>query len=106
VIHFTPAAGTEGTRKIIARATVDGSPIQDQTLARFHFAGTGRTAAPRRVTVKRHGSTLSVTWTGVAGAAGYGIIVNSSGGVQQQFQVSGRKHSPQITNFPPPTARR
>ena len=35
-----------------------------------------------------------------AGAASYGIIVNSSGGVQEQFQVSGRKHSLQVKNFP------
>ncbi|MDQ2897959.1 MAG: hypothetical protein M3Y09_20395, partial [Actinomycetota bacterium] len=54
-VHFTPAAGVRGVRTIVARATVDGSPIRDQVLTRFPFAGTRRTGSPRRVTVRRNG---------------------------------------------------
>jgi hypothetical protein len=100
-LHFTPAAGAGGTRTIVARATVDGSPIHDQTIARFHFGGTHRTGSPRRVTVRRRGNALLVSWTGVAGAIRYGVIVNSSGGVQQQFTLSARHRSLTISKYPP-----
>ena len=57
-LRFTPAAGAGGIRTIVARATVDGSPIRDQVIARFRFAGTHRTGSPRRVTARRRGGTL------------------------------------------------
>ncbi|MGI8412566.1 MAG: delta-60 repeat domain-containing protein [Solirubrobacteraceae bacterium] len=99
-LHFTPGAGPRGTRTIVARATVDGSPIQDQVLARFHFAGTPRTGAPRRVTVRRHGGTLLISWSAVAGAVRYGVVVNRSGGAQQQFTLSARRRSLRIPAYP------
>ena len=99
-LHFTPAAGARGTRTIVARATVDGSPIRDQVIAHFPFAGTGRTGSPRQLTVRRKATALIVSWSPVAGAVRYGVIVNHSGGTQQQFTVSARRHSLRVAAFP------
>ena len=75
-IRFTPAPGVAGPRTIVAHATVDGVPIQDQTIAKFTFAGTRPAAEPAKVSVKRAGGTLVVTWAPSAGAVGYGILVH------------------------------
>jgi hypothetical protein len=98
-LHFTPAAGARGTRTIVARATVDGSPIRDQTIARFHYAGTSRTGKPGRVTVRRKGTTLVVSWAPVTGALRYGVVVNRSGGSQHRYVVSSRVHSLRIKGY-------
>jgi hypothetical protein len=99
-LHFTPAAGAGGVRTIVARATVDGSPIRDQVLAHFRFAGTPRTGSPRRVTAHRRGGTPVISWSPVAGAVSYGIVVNRSGGAQQQFTRSAHHRSLKIAKYP------
>jgi hypothetical protein len=100
VLRFTPAPGLRGTRTIVAQATVDGSPIADQTLARFQFAGTPRAGQPRKVTVRRRGSTLIVRWSAVAGAVRYGILVKRSDGSQQRLVVASRSRSVRIRAYP------
>ena len=99
-IRFTPAPGPGGERTIVAGATVDGSPIQNQTIARFHFAGTGRAGRPRRVTVRRVGRTVSVRWSAVAGTVRYGVVVDRSDGSQQRLVLSARRRSLRITRYP------
>ena len=99
-IHLTPAAGVRGERTIVARATVDGSPIQDQTIARFHFAGTPKAGRPGRVTNRRNGTTVSVTWSAVAGAVRYGVVLDRSDGSQQKFVVSSSHRSLRIKRYP------
>ena len=86
-VHFTPAPGAAGTRTIVARATVDGVPIRDQVLARFHFGGTVRTGRPGKVIVRRRGSVLLVSWPRAAGAVRYGVLVTRSGGSQQRYEL-------------------
>ncbi len=55
---------------------------------------------PRAVTVRRRGTTVTVSWSPVAGAIGYGVLVNRSGGAQQRFLVSARRHSLSIKGYP------
>ncbi len=99
-LHFTPAVGAGGTRTIVARATVDGTPIPSQVIARFHFAGTGRTGTPHKLTVRRSGTALIINWSPVAAAVRYGVVVNYSGGTQKQVTVSARRHSLRVAAFP------
>lgn len=99
-LKFTPAPGPGGTRTIVASATVDGSPIADQTLARFHFAGTVKAGQPRGVTVRRRGTTVTVSWPPVAGAIRYGVLVNRSDGAQRRLLVSAPRHSLTIKGYP------
>lgn len=99
-VHFTPAPGPPGTRTIVASATVDGSPIRSQTLARFHFAGTVKTGRPGNVTVQRKGGTLLVKWTAAAGATRYGVLLTRSDGAQQRFTVAASRRSLRVGHFP------
>ncbi len=100
-IRFAPSPGPAGPRTIVAHATVDGVPIQDQTIARFTFVGTRPAARPARVTVRRVGGTLLVTWTPSPDAIRYGILVHRAGGGDQAIQVvGGKRHSVRIPRFP------
>ena len=99
-LHFSPAPGSPGERKIVARATIDGVPIPDQVVAHYRFAGTVPAGVPGKVTVRRLGKALVVSWTPAVGAVRYGILVNGSGGVQQTIEVSGRRHTVRVGGFP------
>jgi hypothetical protein len=85
-VRFTPASGAAGTRTIEAEATVDDVPIPPQTLAKFRWSGTPRTGRPGRVTVKRHGKTLTIRWGKAVGAKTYGVVVEQ-GKVERRFRV-------------------
>ena len=41
-----------------------------------------------------------MSWSPVAGAIGYGVLVNRSGGAQQRFLVSARRQSLSIKGYP------
>ena len=99
-ISFTPARGPSGTRTIVAAATVDGSRIRSQTLARFHVTGLTRTGRPGKVTVRRQGSALRIAWTRAPGAVRYGVLVNLSDGSQQRYALPASRHSLRLRNFP------
>jgi len=99
-IRFTPAPGQTGVRKIVARATVDGSPIADQTIATFRYTAPAPLKRPRHVTAIRKGKTLTIRWDAVVGAAHYGIVVNRGGGSQQRYVLPARRRSLKIRNYP------
>ena len=99
-ITFTPASGAGGTRTIVASATVNGSRIRSQTLARFHVAGLTRTGRPGKVTVRRQGSALRIAWTRASGAVRYGVLLNLTDGSQQRYQLPASRHSLRLRNFP------
>jgi hypothetical protein len=99
-VRFTPTPGAGGTRAIVAQATVDGTPIRDQTLAHFRFAGTVKTGTPAKVTVQRKQGTLLVDWTAVAGAMSYGVLITMSDGAQRRYTVSPSHHSLSVKGYP------
>jgi hypothetical protein len=98
-VRFTPAPGAGGTREIIAKATVDGTPIPDQTLARFHFRGTPKAGSPGHVTVQRKKAKLLIDWTAATGAARYGVLITSSDGTQRRYTVS-KSHRSLSVGYP------
>jgi hypothetical protein len=81
-------------------ATVDGVNLRPQSLARYHFGGSSRTGRPGGVHVRRRGSAVVVSWTAVAGAIHYGVLVNRTGGSQQRFVLPARRRSMRISHFP------
>ena len=50
--------------------------------------------------MRRKATALIVSWSPVAGAVRYGIVVNHSGGTQQQFTVSAHRHAFRVAAFP------
>jgi hypothetical protein len=99
-IRFTPAPGAAGRRAIIARATVDGAPIADQTLAHFRFRGTPKTGTPGKVTVQRERGNLVVRWTSAVGAVSYGVLITGSDGAQRRYRLSSSHHSLSVRGYP------
>jgi hypothetical protein len=48
----------------------------------------------------QRGTTITVSWSPVAGAIGHGVLVNRSGGAQQRFLVSAPRQSLGINGYP------
>ena len=61
-IRFTPGAGGAGVRNVIAQVTQDGKPRENVKVASF-VAPADRMPARPRVTVKRKGQFVRVSWT-------------------------------------------
>lgn len=99
-IRFTPAQGAGGTRQIVTTATLDGTPIPNQTLARFHVAGTPRTGSPRAVRAKRRGRTLSISWKKARGAVAYGVVVHYADGHERRAEVGPKRRSLRLRGVP------
>ncbi|MDW5597360.1 LamG domain-containing protein [Conexibacter stalactiti] len=99
-IVYTPAPGRPERREIVAMATVDGTPIADQTLDSYQFGGTPRIGAPRAVRVVRRGTRLTVRWTPVPGARGYGVVLRYGVGRERQLTAVAGKRSLTIARVP------
>ncbi len=99
-IRFTPAQGAGGTRQIVTTANLDGTPIPNQTLARFRVAGTPRTGRPRAVRVKRRGRTLSISWKKARGAVAYGVVVEYANGTQRHAELGPKRRTLRVRGVP------
>lgn len=99
-IRFTPKPGHGGVRSILAVATLDGTPIPDQTLTHFRVATTPNAGRPARVTLRRKGSALVVRWTGASGAARYGVVLKGTGGTLRVFTRGPRSRALVVHGFP------
>lgn len=80
-LSFTPAPGP-GTRRIVAQFELEGIGAERTVVARFR-PPSARLGRPARVTVRRRGSRLRVSWPAVAGAARYDVVVTSKSGAQR-----------------------
>jgi hypothetical protein len=88
-IRFTPAAGRPGRRQIVAVVTDHGVQSQSLIVARYAAPRPQRLVRPRRVSVRHHGYTLDVSWTPVAGAAIYEVLVQPVDGGRETAIVRG-----------------
>jgi len=71
-IEFDPAAsGDPGHRQIVAIIEQDGIPRATEIVAHYSAPSSSALRAVRRLRAVRHGSTVKVTWAGVAGAGAY-----------------------------------
>jgi hypothetical protein len=105
-VKFTPSPGAGGRRAIVARATVDDTQIQDQTLTHFRFRGTPKAGTPGKVTVQRKKANLLVNWTAAAGTTRYGVLVTNSDGAQRRYTVSASHRSLVVKRYPLTTGGR
>jgi hypothetical protein len=98
-IRFVPALGRAGTREIVAEMQVDGVPAPDRVVARYRAPGSVKTSRPRAVVVERHGTALLISWTRVADATSYGVVVKQRTGDSRMIKVSARSHSVRVAGI-------
>jgi hypothetical protein len=61
----------------------NGEPIKEIPVAKYDAPGEVPLKAPAGVTIQRNGTTVGVTWTGVAGAKTYDVLYKLNDGEQQ-----------------------
>jgi hypothetical protein len=98
-IHFAPAPGPAGAREIVAQMQVDNVPAPDRVVARYRAPRPVKTAPPRAVVVQRNGTALVISWTPVAGATTYGVVVKQRTGDSRMIRVSARSHRVRVAGI-------
>jgi ELWxxDGT repeat protein len=98
-IRFSPAPGRAGRRQIVAVVTDHGIQSQSLIVARYAAPGPKRPARPRHLRVSHHGYTLNVSWTPVAGATMYEVLVEAADGGRETAIV--HDHRARIVGIEP-----
>lgn len=91
-VAFQPSFGPGGRRSIAAQVEVDGIPAPLQTLAHFKAPPPPRAGRVKGVHVSRHGSRLVASWSKVAFAQGYAVVVEEQGGLVRSLRVDGKRN--------------
>jgi hypothetical protein len=99
-VTFTPARGPAGTREVVARTTLDGQPVPDLVVARFHASDSVSPGATRGVRARRSGRTLVVSWRPAVNAAAYGITVRTADGTFRLVRAGKARRSVRIAGVP------
>jgi hypothetical protein len=86
-LTFTPSADLGRSHEIVAWVTEDGHPREDVTLIHYTAPPPPPLPAPRGLSAKRHGSTVTVGWRTIAGAVGYTLTVRLSDGSVQHYAL-------------------
>jgi hypothetical protein len=71
------------------------------TVARFSVAKPGPAAAPRGLKARRRGRTILVSWRGVRGAAGYGVVLGQRNGLRRMVRVPAGARTAVLGGVPP-----
>ena len=82
-LSFRPGPGPAGVRQIVAVLMRNGEPIQEIPVAKYDAPGEVPLKAPAGVTIQRNGTSVGVTWMGVAGAKTYDVLYKLNDGEQQ-----------------------
>ena len=89
-VRFRPADGPAGKRSIVALVEQAGLPRARIVAGRDTAPAPQRPATPKRLTLKRRGSTLQVGWRRAAGASAYRVRAELSDGRRLLLTVRGR----------------
>ncbi|MFL5824675.1 MAG: PKD domain-containing protein [Solirubrobacteraceae bacterium] len=84
-IHFSPAIGPAGARKIEALVTLGGLPSKRLVVASYVAPGPPKAARPPKLRLVRQGSSLQISWGVSRHAIGYEVVVRSTDGRRLLF---------------------
>jgi hypothetical protein len=87
-LSFRPGPGPAGVRQIVAVLMRNGEPTREIPVAKYDAPGEVPLKAPAGVTIQRTGTTVGVTWMGVAGAKTYDVLYKLNDGEQQVVVAS------------------
>ena len=89
-IVFAPSSELGRTHEIVAWIAQDGHPREDLTLIHYTAPTPAPLPAPKGLKATRHGTTVTVRWRAVSGAAGYTLSVRLSDGVSRHYALGVR----------------
>lgn len=90
--RFTPAFGPAGKREIVAQVLQDGRVRRELVVGSYVAPAPARPGKVKRVTVKRKGTNVTVTWSKAQRATGgYEVIVRLPDGRSEANIVSGAR---------------
>jgi hypothetical protein len=92
-VRFAPGDGKAGTREVWVAVHQNGMLRERLRVARYRAPGRALPGRPRRVRVRRRGSTLRVTWAPATRAVRYRVVVRLSDGRRRTFMASRRRRS-------------
>jgi uncharacterized delta-60 repeat protein len=92
-IRFTPATGSRGQRTIVALIEEAGAPSSEVKAASYTASATPLPGRPRSVAGRRRGGKISISWSRVAGASRYEVLVKLADGSQTFRVVRGTRAS-------------
>lgn len=99
-VAFAPGPGTAGTRRLVATVVnAQGQPRAQVAAGSYTAPAVPEVAPVARITARRHGTTLTVSWPGVRRAAGYGVLLRGRG-LKVGQMLTGRKHRTTFPNLP------
>lgn len=99
-IHFTPSDAKRGPRTILAFLIAkDGTPRPTLTVTRY-TAAPPRPGRARAIVVRRHGSTLLISFRPGAGATSQTVAVRLSDGRGQVFFLAGKARTVSVRFVP------
>lgn len=101
-LSFNPQEALGRTRKIYAYLlNGEGASVRELTVGHYTAPGAFRPGRPRKPKITRHGTTAAITWSAVAGARQYKIVVHGSDGRLQTFFRKPHSRSAQLVNVLP-----
>ena len=85
---FTPSPLLGARRTILAEVSQNGSPREDDKVARYTVAAPPPLPPATALKARRTGSLLRIQWHRIAGAYSYAVTVALSGGSRRFVQVT------------------
>ncbi len=101
-VSFTPEEALGRARTVHAYLlNGEGAVVRELTVGRYTAPGAFRPGRPRKAKIARHGASASVTWSAVAGARQYKVLVKGSDGRLQTFFTKPSRRGVQLANVLP-----
>jgi PKD repeat protein len=101
-LSFSPQEALGRSRKLYAYLLDGaGATVREVAVGRYTAPSAFRPARPRHVRIVRHGTIAAITWSAVAGAREYRIVVHGSDGRLVTFFRKPRQRSAQLVNVLP-----
>jgi hypothetical protein len=92
-VHFRPATGPAGTRRIVALVEQDGLPRMTLTVGSYRAPGPLKPGKPRSLKVKRSGTRLVVSWRAHPAGFRHAVYLKLSDGRSLLQVVAARRRS-------------
>ncbi len=101
-LSFSPQEALGRSRKMYAYLlNGEGATVRELAVGHYTAPGAFRPGRPRKARIVRRGTSAAITWSAVAGARQYKVVVHGSDGRLQTFFRKSHSRSAQLVNVLP-----